>query len=222
MSRLCPALGRLAAAALLLALGPAVRSVNAQIAVDFDQDTYVVNGPGETIDIQVLIDGTASSEELDPVRRGLYSFAVRMDFNSTKATLVDVSNVQPTAELDFFNLSPGAYEVVQPAFGGVKGHIDQQVDPLEPYTLPLLASFTLTNLASAPDSYPLELAFFNTLGPNEQHFLDGQGAVLDGLIELGTARVIVVPESAGSCLMLLALLGAVGRMRRRNGCPGRV
>ena len=39
------------------------------------------------------------------------------------------------------------------------------------------------------DSYPLRLDFFNTLGPTEQIFVDGQGNVLDPQIAFGEALV---------------------------------
>ena len=64
---------------------------------------------------------------------------------------------------------------------------------------------TLTNLAVGPDSYPLRLEFFRTVGPNEQFFLDGAGAVLDGQIEFGEALVVVIPEPSAGALIAIAL-----------------
>jgi hypothetical protein len=55
----------------------------------------------------------------------------------------------------------------------------------------LLADLSLTNLASGPGTYPLQLGLFNTLGSNEQIFLDGNGQALDGQISFGAARVVV-------------------------------
>ncbi len=189
----------------------------AAITVHFDKDLYIVNGPGESFQAQILIDGLAATEGDDPVRGGLFSSAVAMSFNSAKAKLDGPSDILVPAELDFFGFPAGpAYRDVSAGFAGVKGNIDQNDNPLVPYTAPLLASLKVTNLASAPDNYPLELDFFRTLGPNEQFFLNGLGDVLDPNIQFRPARVLIVPEPTSAVLALVSLLLLSSVCRRRS------
>ena len=98
---------------------------------------------------------------------------------------------------------------MEPGFAGVKGNIDQNLNPLVPYESPLLATMVITNLASAPDSYPLQLDFFETLGANEQFYVDGAGTVLDDLIQFGSARVVVIPEPPSYALLIIAILALI-------------
>jgi hypothetical protein len=83
-----------------------------------------------------------------------------------------------------------------------------------------LATIQLTNLASGPDSYPLDLEFFRTVGAAEQFFLDGNGNVLDLDLEFVDGLVIVIPEPAGitvlSAFSLILSLVYHRRVRRRS------
>jgi hypothetical protein len=193
----------------------------AQVTVQFDQPKYFVTGPGDTVEVSILVDGVDSTEPLNPVRRGLYSFAVKTTFDGAKAQVDNVGEIDPAAELDYFGLGVGAFEALGLGFGAVKGNIRQQTNPLEPYEGTLLAKLTLTNLAAGPDSYPLRLEFFRTVGPNEQFFLDGAGAVLDGQIEFGEALVVVIPEPTAGALAALGLAGLAWAAARRRSSPRR-
>jgi hypothetical protein len=182
------------------------------ISIHFDKDEYVVHGPGETIDAVLLIDGQLTSPEDDPIAKGLFSYAVRLDFDGTKAQLAGVADISVPSELENFGFSSGAFREVSLGMGGVKGNIDQNSSPLDPYFDARLATFQITNLASAPDSYPLDLDFFRTLGVNEQFFLDGQFSLLDADIQFRSSRVLVVPEPfshlsiVAGCLLCWVLL----------------
>jgi len=182
-------------------------STRAQITVSFDQPKYFVNGPGDQVEVSVLIDGLDSTPEFDPVRRGLFSFAVRTTFDGAKAKLDTADDIDPVPELTFFGFDTGAFESLGLGFAGVKGNIRQQTSPLEPYGGSLLAKITLTNLATGPDSYPLRLEFFRTVGANDEFFLDGAGTVLDAQIEFGQAEIVVIPEPPTWVLLGLAVLG---------------
>lgn len=176
------------------------------ITVHFDQDVYYVSGPGEVFPVQILIDGNDRTHADDPIPEGLYSFATSVLFNPAKATTTGLADVAAAAALDNFGFFPGALEQVAAGRASTKGNIDQLVDPLDPYDGTLLATIQLTNLASAPDEYPLTLDFFNTLGPTEQMFLDGEGNVLDLAIQFGTAKVVVVPEPQSLVLAAMGML----------------
>lgn len=198
------------------------RALLAEIVVHFDQDVYFVTGPGETIDTKILIDTDAKRPGDQPPVEGLFSFGVASSFNASKASVGSVADVAAAAPLDFFGFGAGAFESVAAGFAGVKGNIDQLVNPLVPYRAPLLAEITFTNLAAGPDSYPLGLDFFNTLGENEQLFVDGTGAALDPQIQFRPARVVVIPEPATGALCLIAVLAfacgskSIARAARRG------
>jgi len=172
--------------------------------VHFDQDVYVVQGPGETITARVLIDGNPSTPQDEPVPLGLFSFGVATTFDGTKAQLSGFGDVAVVPQLDYFGLGPGAFKQVQSGFGGGKGNIDN-LGPFVPYSGALLLEFTFTNLASALDSYTLGLDFFRTVGPNEQIFLDGLGGELDLNIMFRSAQVLVVPEPSAIVLWMIAI-----------------
>ena len=189
------------------------RSLLAEITVRFDQDVYFVTGPGDTIDAMILLDADPTADGDQPLTEGLFSFGVATSFDATKAQVSSDADITAAAPLDFFGFAGGAFESVAAGFAGVKGNIDQTVNPLVPYGASLLAQITITNLASAPDSYPLGLDFFNTLGANEQIFIDGTGAVLDDQIHFRTARVVVIPEPATGTLWMIATLALLSYRR---------
>lgn len=174
----------------------------AAIEVDFDQDEYVVSGPGDPIFIKIQIDADHNSPEFEAIVNGLFSFGTALNFNPTKAqfSAIDVPDA-----LDYFGFTAGGFTHADPGFGGGKGNIDLSQPGLTPYADSLLLEVTLTNLATAVDSYPLSLDFFRTLGANEQLFLDGTGVVLDPQIQFGRAIVRVVPEPTTACIFAIAL-----------------
>jgi hypothetical protein len=195
---------------------PSTASTAATISVRFDQDEYIVQGPGEAIDAWVLIDGNLDPTTVDRLRAGLFSMGLAMSYPSAKAQLADASQVMVVPELSHFGFSAAPFVQVSPGFAGAKGNIDVTVDPQVDYVGSSLVKFTLTNTATGPDTYPLTLDFFRTVGPNEQLFLDGLGNVLDPEIQFGSARVIVVPEPLSTTLTtaMLALLALMWHTRR--------
>jgi hypothetical protein len=189
----------------------------APAVVHFDQDVYVVTGPGDVINAQILIDGNPQSPRDDSVPFGLFSFGTQVTFNPVKALVTGPGDISAVPSLDFFGFAPGAFEQVSPGFAGVKGNIDMFENPLVPYSSSLLAELTLTNLASAVDSYPLTLDFFRTVGPNEQLFLNGMGGTLDPDITFRSARVVVIPEPATLEMLVAASVCGWIWLRRRKG-----
>ncbi|MDZ4779225.1 MAG: PEP-CTERM sorting domain-containing protein [Planctomycetia bacterium] len=170
--------------ALLLAPQAAV----AEPGLLFDQSIYQV-APGESFDVQVLIDGDVATAAADAVANGLVSYGWQFDFDGAKAS---VDGLVVPAELNYFAFAAGASITSGPGLAGAEGNIDQVT--FTPYQDSLLATVTLKNLALAPDSYDLTLSLAPHF-PTEQLFVDGQGNVLDDTIVLGTAKVLVaVPE----------------------------
>lgn len=197
------------------------RVVDAQVVVHFDQDVYQVSGPGESFTAKILIDGNGKEPGDNPIRGDLFSMGVLTEFPAAKAQLLAPTDVTVPPPLDHFGFDPGAFSQTAAGSVGVKGNVDAGVFPTVGYGQPLLATITLTNLASAPDSYPLTLDFFRTVGINEDLFVDGNGNVLDPVIEFRSARVVVVPEptSGVNLFTLFLTLGASTVSRLRASKP---
>lgn len=201
-------IGRAGLACLLLSA--ATSAVHAaEYLVHFDQPVYVVNGPGDPITAHLLIDAPPDRDRDQAVPGGLFSFAAEASWNPAKASIGGVGDVVAAPPLDYFDFAPGAFVSVAAGVAGVKGNINLQVDPLIPYEGTLLATFTWTNLASGPDSYPLNLDFFRTVGPNEQFFLNGLGAVLDADVMFVPSEVVIVPEPGAATASALVVLAGV-------------
>ncbi len=188
------------------------RAALAQTAgVVFDRSVYQV-APGETFDLQVLLDGDLSTTEPDTIANGLFSYSWQLTFASANA---NVANILVPAELNYFGFVDGANILSNPGLVGVEGNVNQVT--VKPYDGSLLATISLTNLADVPSEYDVTLSLAPHL-PKEQLFLDGQGNVLDDDLFFGSARVIVaVPEPACAALALVSVgaLGAVCWRKRR-------
>lgn len=186
----------------------------ATIIVHFDQDTYYVNGPGDPVVAQVLLDSDNAKPGDTPVRGGLFSFGVLTDYPSTQAQLTNPAQIHVPAELEHFGFDSSAFRAVNTGLAGVKGNVDANTVPTVPYAGTWLATFDFTNLATGPDSYPLNLDFFRTVGVNEQIFVDGHGVSLDNSIVFIPSRVVVLPEPSAR-LIWPAIGICLAALRRR-------
>lgn len=182
-----------------------------EIMVSFDKDLYVVDGPGEQITIKILIDGDAMRDGFQPVPDGLFSAGVKMTFNNVKASVAALADVAIAPEIDFFGFNNSALVSVNPGEVAFHGNVDQFNAPPIPYSGALLATVTLTNLASAVDSYPLQLDFSRDLGVNEDFFVDGSGTTLDSMITFVPSQVTVVPEPSAAILGLVPAFWLLSR-----------
>ena len=191
-----------------------LQPLSAATIIHFDQDTYFVNGPGDVINAQVLIDANDAVAGDTPVRGGLFSFGVSADYPVAKASLNNVSQIHVSPELEHFGFDGSAFRDIQPGLASVKGNVDSNTVPTVPYEGTWLATFDLTNLATGPDSYPLGLDFFRTVGVNEQIFVDGNGLSLDDSIVFIPSRVVIVPEP-NTLAAWPIVLGIAAVVRRR-------
>jgi hypothetical protein len=182
----------------------------AEPGVLFDQSIYQV-APGETFDVQVLIDGDVATAAADAVANGLFSYGWQFEFDSAKAS---VDGLLVPAKLDYFGFASGASVTTGPGLAAAEGNIDQLV--FATYEDSLLATVTLKNLALAPDSYDLTLSLAPHF-PTEQLFLDGHGNVLDDAIVLGTAKVLVAVPEPGTIAVAGIGLGVAALCRVRFG-----
>lgn len=186
------------------------RTAVAEPGVLFDQSIYQV-APGESFDVQVLIDGDVATAAADAVANGLFSYGWQFEFDSAKAS---VEGLVVPAELNYFGFAAGASVTTGPGLAAAEGNIDQVA--FTPYQDSLLATVTLKNLAIAPDSYDLTLSLAPHF-PTEQLFVDGQGNVLDDTIVLGTAKVLVAVPEPGTITLAGIGLGVAALCRARIG-----
>ena len=167
----------------------------AGIGIHLDQDEYFVN-PGEAFDAQVLLDANDLTLGDQPLASGLFSYGLRLTFNSIDAHVEDTTQINVPPELDFNGFDAGAIKDLGDGFAAVKGTIDAVA--FEPYYGTLLATVSITDLTPpnlAPDYYTMNMEIYRTLGPSEQVFLDFTGECLDDVITFESATVIVAPPS---------------------------
>ena len=187
-----------AAAVVLASLGCfAKQCVADEIIVRLDQPVYVVSGPGDVVTAQVLIDGNADRQGLQPVSDGLFSAGLKILFDDRKATVDSKANVIVKRELDYFGFSAPALVSTTPSGEvSIHGNISQADVPLKIYQGSVLGSVRMTNRATAVDRYPLELDFSRDLGPNEDFFVDGKGITRDASIRFIPSEVVVAEAPA--------------------------
>ncbi len=189
------------------------------VTVKFNQDVYIVTPSMPSFDVGVVIDGDDIAPGLQPVTNGLFSYGWQFTFDQTKAT---VDNIAVVPDLNFFDFNPGAQTSIGPGLGGARGNIDLSGPA---YGGTSLATVSMTNLATAPDSYLLTLAI-DPIFPTEQVYVDGAGNVLDPQMLFGTALVIirddnggpgdnVIPEPSVGAAMGLWIVSLLGCRRRR-------
>ena len=87
----------------------------ADITVQLDQPVYVVNGPGDSIIAQILIDGDSNKEGLQPVDHGLFSAGLKITFDERKAAVNSPSDVTVQRELNYFGFGAPALVATTPS-----------------------------------------------------------------------------------------------------------
>lgn len=169
--------------------------------VSFSQADYnaVVNQP---VALHVVITYAPS----DPGNE-LFSFGVRII--PDPGTSLAADSIEPAPDLDFFGVGGSAQVDADPAVLGIKGNVE---DFQSPHTDSHLATYELR--FSQTGSHNLGLALYNTLGPSEQIFVDGDGDVLDPLLTFGSATVHVIPEPPLLPFLSAAFLAGLARRRR--------
>jgi hypothetical protein len=142
---------------------------------------------GQTVPLRVEI--TYEAGEVN----SLFSYGVAL-LPAPGATDVMALSIELPPPLDFNGiLGPGAMRVLRSDFMAAKGTVDLSANPLAFYPGTLIATFNVR--FDAAGSYPLRLDFFNTLGPTEDIFVTGGGAVLDNNITFGSTVIqVVIPE----------------------------
>lgn len=184
----------------------------AAIIVHTDQPTYGVL-PGQSFAIDILIDADGASPGDQFIPGGLFSMGVVLMFNQADASVAHGSDIALPAKLDSNGLGGPADKSVGAGRAGAAGALDL-FDPL-PYGQPLLATITLTNLATS-GSYTLDLDRFYSTKAN---FLDFGGTLLDPQITFSSATVNVVPEPSIAAIVFAAAVLHIHR--RRVGATGR-
>ena len=197
---------------LFLTTGGAVPAAQAGLLIHTELDRYEVM-PGESFDIRVYLDADDGLPGNQKLPNGLFSYGVKLEFDSEKLALVGSDAIRVPDALNFNGFSTGAARQIGDGFGGVKGNVDQLTS--EPYEESLIASFLVKDI-SGGGAYEVKLSPHRTLGPSEQLFLDGAGEVLDAGMQFGAAQIVAVPEPS-MAWMVLAGLGvlACGAYRKR-------
>jgi hypothetical protein len=153
--------------------------------------------------------------ELAPGEDPLFSYGVTLLYEGPSPEAVEFLAARVPEELAFNGVAgAGANTVTGPGFAGAKGTVDPGNDPLTGFGGPGFVEFDLRFLALG--EYDMRLDFFNTLGPTEDIFVTIDGAVIDGDVGFGSARVTVVPEPSVAALSAVALLALIAGGRRRH------
>ena len=140
----------------------ATDAADAGVAVRLQQDWCYVEA-GETYEVRVLLDANDATPVPDALPDGLFSFGVKLTFDSGMA---GASAIHVPDELNFLGFDSPAVTAVNDDFAGAKGNVN--MTPLTPYYDTLLATVRLTDLAPAGTTYALRLELYQTLGPTEQ------------------------------------------------------
>ena len=186
-----------------------ILSANAQagILVDFDQDEYAVQ-PGQDFQVQVLLDADDTQTGTQALTGGLLSMGIMLTFDSASANVASTNMIVIPPELNSDGLGGPAFKTVGAGFAGASGALS--LSATEGYDGAMLATITVTNLASLGSSYDLNLGLYRTVGDNFVRY--GEFQNFDSGVGFGSATV-VVPEPA--TLSLLAL-GGLSLLRRKG------
>jgi hypothetical protein len=174
------------------------------VFVGFSEPAYVVQ-----LNTPTVFDLVITHDPGDAISDDLFSFGTILVPEA--GTPVILQNIQAAAQLDFVLTDPPAYQ--DPMVFGIKGTIDV-LAPAGPYTGEHLASYTLS--FSSPDVFDIGVDFFNTLGPSEQIFVAGDGAVLDPYIHFVPSMFTVIPEPESIAGVVLVMLGGWRLLCRRQ------
>jgi len=153
---------------------------------------------------------------MDPLApSGLFSYGLRLRIDPAAVVASASEPVQLPPALNHNGVAgAGAVQMIGSDWVGVKGTVDITALPIEFYGEAILATFLLTDQSGiVGGSYELRLDFFNTLGPTESIFVDGEGNTLDDRITFGSAIVNIIPEPATLHLGAFALAVFVGGWR---------
>jgi len=173
--------------------------------VRFEMPSYTVPLNG-TLDLNIVID-YAQGEPSD-----LFSYGFRVEVLDPSATSLVSLELPLALNYDGVNDSP-AFTNLDPAVFGVKGTVDVFGAPVTPYTDTLLATYEMQFVKVG--TVELKLQPYNTLGPTEELFVSGGGAVLDDLIVFQTTQVTVIPEPSAAITGLAGLMVALMSRQRR-------
>ena len=197
---------------LFLTAGAAAPRAQADLRIHAELDRYEVT-PGGPFDIRVHLDADDGLPGDQKLPNGLVGYGVKLEFDPEKLALVDPNPIRVPDALNFNGFSAGAARQTGDGFAGVKGNIDQL--GFEPYEESWIASFLVKDI-SGGGAYEVKLSPHRTLGPSEELFVDGAGAVLDARMQFATAQIVAVPEPS-MAWMFLAGLGvlAYGAYRKR-------
>ncbi|MFV2068685.1 MAG: hypothetical protein ACC645_17070, partial [Pirellulales bacterium] len=161
--------------------------LNAGMSVSFDADTYVT-APGATFDVRILIDGDDSTPAYDGLSAGLFSYGIKVGIENRRVRVSSPTDIVVPSALNFFGFSAGASRAVGNDFAAVKGNVEFAAPD---YAGTLLATISMTNLASAGQSYTLTLDEYRTFGVSEEIFVDGDLNGIDDVITFGSAMITV-------------------------------
>lgn len=162
-------------------------SSNTEMKLVFDQQTLNISS-GDNYLIRVSLDADILSSEFDSLTNGLFSYGVLLRFPPGAANLKSLDKIVVPPELDFNGISSGAFKNNGQDYVGVKGNVDLNSGSL--YNGSLIAEFTM-NDSSVETFYYFTVELFRTLGQTESLFINGDGEILDSLIEMSVVEIKV-------------------------------
>jgi hypothetical protein len=173
--------------------------------------TYRVEFPQAHYDVAALQEFT-TPVRINPVpAAGLFSYGLVCSVEGSNG-LTGIVAMTPLSTLAFDGVVGAGTRGVTSLSGKYtgKGSVDIQLPQKSNHTDPNLGTIAIAGLPAG--NYTLSLGNYNTLGPTESVFVDGQSHSLDSQITFGSATLSVVASPVGT----ITAFGAM-RLDRQTG-----
>lgn len=158
---------------------------------------YRVEFPQANYDVSALQEFT-TSVRINPVpASGLFSYGLICTVEGNNG-LAGIVTMVPVPDLGFDGIRGAGSRAVSAITGRYtgKGSVNIQLPQKTNHNDPILGTLAIAGLT--PGTYVLGLASYNTLGPTESVFVDGQSRSLDSQLVFGSATLSIASSPVGT------------------------